>query len=135
MQPVFHVSMLRKCLGEPSHIIQTEYTKPTQDLSFDEILMAILDQQVRKLRSRDVASVTILWRNQNIEEATWEAEEDMEAKYPYLFLGQSEGFYTTCLFHIITGLCNIYHCVLISHDMFMYMIYVYDIKVFHGCGF
>ncbi|WMV37754.1 hypothetical protein MTR67_031139 [Solanum verrucosum] len=135
VHPVFHLSILRKCLGEPSHVIQTEDIEPTQDLSFEEVPVAILDRQVRKLRSRDIASIKVLWRNQNIEEATSEAEEDMQAKYTYLFQGQLEDSYTMCLFHIVIGLCNIYHCILISHDMFRYMIYVYDIRVFHESGF
>ncbi|WMV29209.1 hypothetical protein MTR67_022594 [Solanum verrucosum] len=49
----------------------------------------ILDRQVRRLRTKDVASVKVLWRNQFFEEATWEAEEDMKKRYPYLF--ESEG--------------------------------------------
>ena len=46
-------------------------------LSYEEIHVQILDRQVRKLRIKKVASVKILWTNQFIEEATWEAEEDM----------------------------------------------------------
>ncbi|WMV38355.1 hypothetical protein MTR67_031740 [Solanum verrucosum] len=45
----------------------------------------ILDRQVRKLRTKEVASVKVLWRNQFIEEATWEAEKDMKKRYPHLF--------------------------------------------------
>ena len=47
--------------------------------------MAILDRQVRRLRTKDVPSVKVLWRNNNREEMTWEAEEEMKKKYPYLF--------------------------------------------------
>lgn len=79
-------------LVQPSHVIKTEDTKPTQDLSFEEVPVAILDRQVMKLRSRDIALVKILWRNKKKEEATREVEEDMRAKYLYLFQGQSEGF-------------------------------------------
>ncbi|WMV14317.1 hypothetical protein MTR67_007702 [Solanum verrucosum] len=45
----------------------------------------ILDRQVHRLRTKDVASVKVLWKNQIVEEATWEAEEDMKKRYPYLF--------------------------------------------------
>ncbi|WMV19700.1 hypothetical protein MTR67_013085 [Solanum verrucosum] len=45
----------------------------------------ILDRQVRRLRTKDVASVKVLWRNQFVEEATWEAEEDMKKRYPHIF--------------------------------------------------
>ncbi|WMV37311.1 hypothetical protein MTR67_030696 [Solanum verrucosum] len=45
----------------------------------------ILDGQVRKLRTKEVASVKVIWRKQFVEEATWEAEEDMNKRYPHLF--------------------------------------------------
>ncbi|WMV59272.1 hypothetical protein MTR67_052657 [Solanum verrucosum] len=51
----------------------------------EEIPVQILDRQVRKLRTKEVASVKVLWRNQFFKEATWEAEEDMEKRYPHLF--------------------------------------------------
>ncbi|WMV55510.1 hypothetical protein MTR67_048895 [Solanum verrucosum] len=54
-------------------------------LSYEEISVQILDHQVRKLRTKEVASVKVLWRNQFVEEATWEAEEDMKERYPHLF--------------------------------------------------
>ncbi|WMV40930.1 hypothetical protein MTR67_034315, partial [Solanum verrucosum] len=38
------------------------------------ILKSILDRQVRKLRTKEIASVKVLWRNQFVEEATWEAK-------------------------------------------------------------
>ncbi|WMV31122.1 hypothetical protein MTR67_024507 [Solanum verrucosum] len=49
------------------------------------VVHLILDRQVRKLRTKEVASVKVLWRNQFVEEATWEAEEDMKKRYPNLF--------------------------------------------------
>ncbi|WMV09812.1 hypothetical protein MTR67_003197 [Solanum verrucosum] len=39
-------------------------------LSYEEIPVQILDCQVRKLRTKEVASVKVLWRNQFVEEAT-----------------------------------------------------------------
>ncbi|WMV34223.1 hypothetical protein MTR67_027608 [Solanum verrucosum] len=45
----------------------------------------ILDRQVRKLRTKEVASCKVLWRNQFVEEATWEAKEDMKMRYPHIF--------------------------------------------------
>ncbi|XP_070035265.1 uncharacterized protein [Nicotiana tomentosiformis] len=51
----------------------------------EEIPVAILDRQVRKLRNKKITSVKVLWRSQQIEEATWEAEEEMKKKYPNLF--------------------------------------------------
>ncbi|WMV54602.1 hypothetical protein MTR67_047987 [Solanum verrucosum] len=82
---VFHVSMLKKCMGDPSLIIPTEDIGIKDSLSYEEISVQILDRQVRKLRTKEVASIKFLWRNQFVEEVTWEAEEDMKKIYPHLF--------------------------------------------------
>ncbi|WMV40814.1 hypothetical protein MTR67_034199 [Solanum verrucosum] len=50
-----------------------------------EAVHPILDRQIRKLRTKEVASVKVLWRNQFVEEATWEAEADMKKRYQHLF--------------------------------------------------
>ncbi|XP_070016990.1 uncharacterized protein [Nicotiana sylvestris] len=41
-----------------------------EKLSYEEEPMAIVDRQVRKLRSKEIVLVKVLWRNQSIEEAT-----------------------------------------------------------------
>ncbi|WMV38408.1 hypothetical protein MTR67_031793 [Solanum verrucosum] len=86
VHPVFNISMLRKCIGDPSLIIPTEDIGINDSLSYEEIPIQILDCQVRKLRTKEVASVKVLWRNQFIEEATWETEEDIKKIYPHLFV-------------------------------------------------
>ncbi|WMV46523.1 hypothetical protein MTR67_039908 [Solanum verrucosum] len=85
LHPVFHISMLKECMGDPSLIITTADIGIKESLSYEEIPVEILDCQVRKLRTKEVASVKILWRNQFVEEATWEAEEDMKKRYPHFF--------------------------------------------------
>nr|XP_016445916.1 PREDICTED: uncharacterized protein LOC107771107 [Nicotiana tabacum] len=85
VRPVFHVSILLKCLSDPSRTTPIEDIQVTEDLSYEEILVAILDCQVRKLRTNEVASVKVFWRNNNKEEMTWEAQEDMKSKYHHLF--------------------------------------------------
>ncbi|WMV32250.1 hypothetical protein MTR67_025635 [Solanum verrucosum] len=71
--------------GDPSIIIPTEDIGIKDSLSYEEIPVQILDRQVRKLRTKELASVKLLWRNQFVEEATWEAEKDMKKRYPHLF--------------------------------------------------
>ncbi|XP_070034768.1 uncharacterized protein [Nicotiana tomentosiformis] len=68
----------------------SEITGVKDSLTYEEILVTILDHQIRKLRTKEIASVTVLWRNQKVEEATWEAEEDMKSRYPHLFEEQAE---------------------------------------------
>ncbi|XP_075111798.1 uncharacterized protein LOC142181974 [Nicotiana tabacum] len=85
VHPVFHVSMLKKVVGNPSTIVPIEAIKVNEELSYEEIPVAILDRQVHKLRNKEVASVKVLWQSQQVEEATWEAESEMKEKYPHLF--------------------------------------------------
>ncbi|XP_069148281.1 uncharacterized protein [Solanum lycopersicum] len=47
--------------------------------------VAILDREIRKLRSREIASIKVQWKNRPVEESTWEKEADMQARYQYLF--------------------------------------------------
>ncbi|WMV18951.1 hypothetical protein MTR67_012336 [Solanum verrucosum] len=63
VHPVFHISMLKKCIGDPSLIIPTENIGIRDNLSYEEIPFEKLDRQIHKLRTKEVASVKVLWRN------------------------------------------------------------------------
>ena len=52
VHPMFHVSMLRKYISEPSHVLQPQSVEVNEDLTFEEDLVAIIDYQVRQLRSK-----------------------------------------------------------------------------------
>ncbi|XP_055803392.1 uncharacterized protein LOC129872424 [Solanum dulcamara] len=85
VHPVFHVSMLRKCVGDPSRLHPINEIHVTEELAYEEQPIAILDRQIRRLRTKNVASVKVLWQNRNREKMTWKAEEDMRHRYLYLF--------------------------------------------------
>ncbi|XP_015165782.1 uncharacterized protein [Solanum tuberosum] len=51
---------------------------------FHEELVAILDRDVRKLRTTEIKSVKVQWKYRPVEEATWEIEKDMRDKYPVI---------------------------------------------------
>ncbi|XP_070003471.1 uncharacterized protein [Nicotiana sylvestris] len=85
IHPVFHISMLHKCIGHTSRVFPVDDVQITEELSYEESPITILDRQVRRLRTNDMSSVKVLWRNNNREEVTWEAEDEMKNKYPYLF--------------------------------------------------
>ncbi|WMV19218.1 hypothetical protein MTR67_012603 [Solanum verrucosum] len=53
VHPVFHISMLMKCMGNPSLIVPTKNVGIKDNLSYEEISVQILDCQVRKLRTKD----------------------------------------------------------------------------------
>ena len=82
---VFHVSMLRKYVPDPSHILQHEPLQIGEDLSYEEQPVQILDRKVKDLRNKSISLVKVLWRNCATEEATWETEDSMRARYPDLF--------------------------------------------------
>ena len=85
VNPVFHVTMLTKCLGDPASILPVEGLRVNENLSYEEVPVEILDRQVKQLRNKEVATVKVLWRNHLVDGAIWEAKEDMRSRYPDLF--------------------------------------------------
>ncbi|XP_070022966.1 uncharacterized protein [Nicotiana sylvestris] len=67
VQPIFPVSMLKKVVGDPSLIVLVEIIGANEELTYKEIPFPILDRQVRKLRNKEIASVKVLWQNQQVE--------------------------------------------------------------------
>ncbi|XP_070046960.1 uncharacterized protein [Nicotiana tomentosiformis] len=86
VHPTFYVSMLQKYYGDQSHVLEISTVQLDKDLTYIEELVAILDRQVRKLRSKNIASMKVQWRGYPVEEATWETEHDMLSRYPHLFI-------------------------------------------------
>ena len=66
-------------------IIPTKNIGIQDSLSYEELSFEFLDHQVHKLKTKEVASVKVLWRNKSVEEATWEDEEEMTKRYPHPF--------------------------------------------------
>ena len=58
--PVFHVSMLKKCIGDPESIFPIEGLGVEDNLSYQEVLVQILDRQVEKYRNKEVVSVGVM---------------------------------------------------------------------------
>ena len=74
---VFHVSMLWKYLPNTSHVLDPHTIWLDEDLTYKEEPIALIDHQVKKLCSKKVASVKVIWKNHLREEAIWKAEEVM----------------------------------------------------------
>ena len=85
MHNVFHVSMLRRYVSDPSHVINYDGLQIEGDLSFEEKPVQILDRKEKELRNKKVSLVKVLWRSKFVEEQTWELEDEMRKKYPELF--------------------------------------------------
>ncbi|XP_070005485.1 uncharacterized protein [Nicotiana sylvestris] len=59
VHPVFQVSMLRRYHDDLSHVLDFSSVQLDKDLSYIEEPVEILDRQVRKLRSKNIASVKV----------------------------------------------------------------------------
>lgn len=77
VHPIFPVSMLRRCTGDPYLVVLVESIGVKDSFSYKEITVHILDRQIQRLRIQDFTLVKVHWINQMIEGETWEAEEDM----------------------------------------------------------
>ena len=58
--PVFHVSMVSKCIDDLESILPIEVLGVKDNLSYKEVPIQILDRQVTKFRNKEVASVNVL---------------------------------------------------------------------------
>ncbi|XP_055824419.1 uncharacterized protein LOC129892937 [Solanum dulcamara] len=70
---------------DESHVISHDSVELSAYLTYEEEPVAILDRQVRKLRTKEITSVNVQWQHRPVGEATWELESDTRARYPYLF--------------------------------------------------
>ena len=82
---VFHVSVLRRYIHDPAHVLDAVPVELREDLSFEEQPVKILAREVKKLRNRDIPYVKVLWSNHGELEATWELESALQERYPHLF--------------------------------------------------
>ena len=87
MHNVFHVSMLRHYVSDPSHVILPQQLEISPNLTYEEEPVTILDWKDKELRNKTIRLVKVLWRNHTVEEATWEIEDRMRDLYPRLFYG------------------------------------------------
>ncbi|XP_073139110.1 uncharacterized protein [Henckelia pumila] len=82
---VFHVSMLRKCELDVFHVLRPDEAELDDTLSYFKRPMKILDRKEKQLKNKFIPLVKVQWSRHNIEEATWEVEQDMRQRYPELF--------------------------------------------------
>ena len=83
----FHVSMLRKYIPDPSHVLREQPVQLKENLTYEEIPVQIVDRKEQVLRSKVIPLVKVLRKNHEREAATWELEAQMRHQYPHLFSG------------------------------------------------
>ena len=81
----FHVSMLRKYIPDPSHVLREHPVQLKENLTYEETHVQILDRKEQVLRNKVIPLVKVLWKNHERDAATWEPEVQMRRQYPQLF--------------------------------------------------
>lgn len=79
---VFHVSMLRKCIIDPTHVIQYDDIEIEEKLSYEEQPLRILERKEHRLCRKVISMVKVQWQHHRESEATWEAEDHIRELYP-----------------------------------------------------
>ncbi|XXG59363.1 hypothetical protein AAC387_Pa04g1463 [Persea americana] len=81
---VFHVSMLRKYVKDPSHVIRYDDVQIQPDAAYIERPLRIIDVKEQVLRTRTLRWFKLPWDHHGPKEATWELEYQVAQKYPEL---------------------------------------------------
>ena len=67
---VFHVSMLRKYILDPSHVLEAPPIELREDLSFEVQSIGIVHQRMKEFRNKVIPMVKVLWRSDRVKEMT-----------------------------------------------------------------
>ena len=81
----FHVSMLRKYIPDPSHVLRQQPVQLKENMTYMETPVQIVDRKEQVLRSKVIPLVKVLWKNHEKEATTWDPEAQMRRQYPQLF--------------------------------------------------
>ena len=82
---IFHISLLKKYIHDPTHIIDWNLIQEAPEGEFQVEPLRILDRKETVLRNRAIAQVKVQWKHFSPEEAKWELEKDIQEKYPNMF--------------------------------------------------
>ncbi|GKF54169.1 hypothetical protein Tco_0161079, partial [Tanacetum coccineum] len=81
----FHVSNLNKCLSDETLVIPMKELRLDDKLNYVEEPVEIMDREVKKLKQSHIPIVKVRWNSKRGPEFTWEREDQIRVKYPYLF--------------------------------------------------
>nr|GEV77091.1 reverse transcriptase domain-containing protein [Tanacetum cinerariifolium] len=86
---MFHVSNLKKCLADETLAIPLDEIQVDDKLHFIEEPVEIIDREVKRLNQSRIPIVKVRWNSRRGPEFTWEREDQMQKKYPHLFLNSA----------------------------------------------
>ncbi|XP_057500868.1 uncharacterized protein LOC130784890 [Actinidia eriantha] len=79
----------RKYEPDTSHVLDWGYLTINEDATYEERPIRVLDSRNQVLREKTIPLVKVLWLHYGVEEATWECESKVHAKYPDMFSSSS----------------------------------------------
>ncbi|GKD80415.1 putative reverse transcriptase domain-containing protein [Tanacetum coccineum] len=82
----FHVSNLKKCLSDKPLAILLDEIHIDEKLNFIEEPVEIMDREVKRLKQSRITIVKFHWNSRRVPEYTWERKDQMQKKYPQLFV-------------------------------------------------
>ena len=82
---VFHVSLLKKYVHDPNHMINWNVIQVESKGEFQVELACILYRKYTTLQNHMIEQVKVQWKHLGFDEATWEIEEAMWETCPFLF--------------------------------------------------
>ncbi|XP_033138989.1 uncharacterized protein LOC117129882 [Brassica rapa] len=85
LHPVFHVSMLRKHIRDPSTVEPERIEELETNLTYPEGPIRLGERRIRKLKNREIAEVQVFWGRQNRIHVTWEDEARFKTDHPEFF--------------------------------------------------
>nr|AAV43966.1 putative polyprotein [Oryza sativa Japonica Group] len=81
---VFHVSQLKKCLCVPEEQVPLGNIELEKNLTYKERPIKVLEEAERQTRRKTIKFYKVQWSNHSEDEATWEREDLLRAKFPEL---------------------------------------------------
>jgi hypothetical protein len=87
---IFHVSQLKKCLPVPEEEIPMEELNASEDLSYQEYSINILEIFERVTQNKRIKMCKEQWSHHTEEEYTWLREEELKVEFPSFFSDPSE---------------------------------------------
>ncbi|GJV34317.1 putative reverse transcriptase domain-containing protein [Tanacetum coccineum] len=81
----FHVSNLKKCFSDEPLAIPLDEIQIDDKINFIEEPIEIMDREDKRLKQSRIPIVKVHWNSRRGPEFTWECEDQIKKKHPYLF--------------------------------------------------